>query len=388
MENKTRETTYMKKNTSSIICLIIALLIGAAGMFLAVKYGNFGGTTNTIINKSEKEVTVTDKGIADAVDKLYDATVIVKLGSDENPTGWGSGFVYSTDDKSAYIVTNYHVTSTNKKVYIEYSDGSKTEGEVLGGDEKIDISVIKVSKDSILAVAEIGESSQTRLGDTVFAVGTPISMSYKFTVTRGILSGKDRLVQMNNSSNSSIFGTQNSDSWYISLLQIDASINSGNSGGPLANSNGQVIGITNSKLSSSYSSSASIENIGFAIPIEDAKVYIDAFISGEDVKRPKLGVQMLDLSERWSLYQEGITLNTELKNGVVIVKVQEKSPADKAGLKRGDIVTAIDGVEVSDSLSLKYALYKHSVGETITITYEREGKMQTSKIELTVASED
>lgn len=388
-ETKIKKAKIVKaeKNKVNLVVPLITLFIGAACMYLLIYYVLPLDTSSTVINKLEKEVTVTDQGIADAVDKLYDATVIVKLGSQENPTGSGSGFVYKTDDKYGYIITNYHVTENNKTVFIEYTDGSTTEGEVLNGDEKIDVSVIRVPKDTVLEVAKIGKSHETKLGDTVFAIGTPVSMSYKFTVTRGILSGKDRLVEMSNGT-TNIFGQTTGDNWYISLLQIDASINAGNSGGPLANSNGEVIGITNSKLSGSYSSaSASIENIGFAIPIEDALVFVDAFINGESVKRPLLGVSMIDLTDRWSLYQRGITLNTELTSGTVVIEVQKDSPAAKAGLKRGDIITEINGTKVDSSKTLQYALYKQKVGDTIKITYEREGKMQTTETTLDVAKE-
>lgn len=388
-KNKNVKKAKVKNNNKvNLVLPIVTMFIGAACMYLLIYYVLPLNTSSTVINKLEKEVTVTDQGIADAVEKLYDATVIVKIGSNDNPSGSGSGFVYKTDDKYAYIITNYHVTEDNKEVYIEYTDGSTTEGDVLNGDEMIDVSVVRVPKDTILAVAKIGKSIDTKLGDTVFAIGTPLSMNYKFTVTRGILSGKDRLVAMSSSS-SSIFSQSTKDTWYISLLQIDASINSGNSGGPLANANGEVIGITNSKLSSSYSSSnASIENIGFAIPIEDALVYADAFISGEIVKRPLLGISMLDLSDRWSLYQKGITLNTELTSGTVVIEVQKNSPADKAGLKRGDIVTELNGVKIEDSKSLQYTLYKQKIGDTITVTYERNGKTETANITLNVAREE
>ena len=389
MEEKTKKAKVVKteKNKVNLVLPVITLFIGAACMYLLIYYVLPLNASSTVINKLEKEVTVTDQGIADAVDKLYDATVIVKLGSQENPTGSGSGFVYKTDDKYGYIVTNYHVTENNKTVFIEYTDGSTTEGEVLNGDEKIDVSLIRVPKDTILAVAKIGKSHETKLGDTVFAIGTPVSMSYKFTVTRGILSGKDRLVEMSNGT-TNIFGQTTGDTWYISLLQIDASINSGNSGGPLANANGEVIGITNSKLSSSYSNaSATIENIGFAIPIEDALVYVDAFISGKTVERPLLGVSMIDLSDRWSLYQKGITLNTELTTGAVVIEVQKGSPADKAGLKRGDIIIGLNDAKVEDSKTLQYSLYKQKVGDTIKVTYEREGKKETTDVTLNVARE-
>ena len=219
---------------------------------------------------TEKEVTVTDKGISDAVSKLYDASVIVEVGTSEDKlSGWGSGFVYKTDDKYGYIFTNHHVVDGAKSIKIVLSNETEVTGELVGSDEYADVAVVKIPKDKVIAVAEIGKSEDVLVGDTIFAIGTPVSLEYSFTVTRGILSGKNRMVEMSSSAKKSYYG-QSGDSWYMNLLQIDASINSGNSGGPLANSNGEVIGITNSKLSSSSLSGASIENMGFAIPIEDA----------------------------------------------------------------------------------------------------------------------
>ena len=373
------ETT--NKGTKVVVVSIIigvVVVLAIAGVITLGCLGVFK-TENVNITKTEKEVTVTDEGIADAVDKIYDAVVIVEVGSSKDSiNGWGSGVVYDKDDKYAYILTNHHVVDDGKYVLVEYTDESQVEAEIVGSDEIQDIAVLKVPVDSILAVAEVGSSNDLDLGDTVFTVGTPVGLSYKFTVTRGILSGKDRLCQMS-SSNSSYYGylTQ-ANTWYMSLLQIDATINSGNSGGPLANSNGQIVGITNSKLSSSYST-VSIENMGFAIPIEDAMNVASQIRKDGKVTRPFFGVSVSDLSNASRLE---LNVDSSLKQGAMITSVENDSTAADAGLKKGDVILKIGDDVVKNYKYFRYYLYRHSVGEKVTITYNREGKAKTVDVTL------
>lgn len=366
------------RDNSVIIGIIAALFVGAALMYILIYFVFPKEEGSTVINKSEKEVTVTDEGIADAVEKLYDAVVVVEVYSNDTQIASGTGFVYKTDDKKAYILTNNHVVSadnTNTPPKVMFTNGKEVEAKIEGADEYSDLAVLSVNKDDIISVAEIGDSESMRLGDTVFTVGAPLDTEYYWTVTRGVMSGKDRMVEVS---------TKNSNvsDCVMRVLQTDASINSGNSGGPLANSNGQVIGITNMKLVSS-----GVEGIGFAIPIEDAIEFADKIISGETIKRPLLGVSMINLNERIALYKEGITLNTELQDGVVVVQIQKSSPAASAGLKRGDIIIAIDDVEVKSAATLKYNLYKHKLGDKVTLKYERNGKIETATVKLSVANE-
>ena len=331
-----------------------------------------------VITTENRDVTITDTGIAESVDKLYNATVIVKIytQTSQSVAGWGSGVVYDKDDSKAYILTNNHVVESASKVEIEFTDGSTTEGKVVGSDTISDIAVVSVPVDKIIQVGNIGKSTDIRLGDTVFAVGTPISLNYKFTVTRGILSGKDRMVEMSNSSQS-IF-QRNTDSWYMRLLQIDASINSGNSGGPLANANGEVIGITNSKLSSSYGS-ASIENMGFAIPIEDALNVASQLRNNGKVTRPFLGLSMTTIEQA---NRGGLNIDSSVKSGAVIVEVQKDSASDKAGLKKGDVITKFGDYDIKDYQYLKYYLYRYNVGDEVKVTYIRDGKEKTTTMTL------
>ena len=374
-----------KKSNKGLQVLIIILVIALGITIMAdllINYVPLKDIFSSTVNyKTEKEVTVTDKGIADAVEKLYDATVIVEVGKNNKLSGWGSGVVYQKDDKYGYILTNHHVVDGMEDIMIEFSDGSTEEAELIGSDEYADIAVLKVPVKAIKAVAEIGKSEDVRVGDTVFAVGTPVSLEYSFTVTRGILSGKNRMVEMTSSKGNAtnFFGQSASESWYMSLLQIDASINSGNSGGPLANANGEVIGINNSKLSSSYSQT-SIENMGFSIPIEDALSVAQKLIDNKGkIKRPVLGVSMTNV-ESASYYE--IKLADSIKEGAVVVDVSKDSVADAAGLKKGDVITKLDDKEISDYEYLKYYLYRYNVGDKVKITYIRNGKENTTTVTL------
>lgn len=364
-----------KFNLMPIFCLLSALL-GAGVMFLLVHYAYPKGTSNTVINKSEKEVTVTDAGIGDAVEKLYDAVVVVKVFQNNQLMASGTGFVYKSNNGKAYILTNNHVVAATGKasVKVMFTNGKDVEAKVEGADEYSDLAVLSIDANEVISVAEIGSTESLRLGDTVFTVGAPLDTEYYWTVTRGVLSGKDRMVEVSLTQN-------NSSDYVMKVLQTDASINSGNSGGPLANANGQVIGITNMKLVSN-----GVEGIGFAIPIEEAVEYAEIIISGKTLERPKLGVHMINLSERMALYQQGITLNTELTEGVVVVKIESGTPAADSKLKRGDIIIGIDDEEIKNVATLRYKLYHHNVGDTITLKVEREGKVQSIKVKLNVAS--
>lgn len=347
--------------------LLIALCLIAIGA--AITYGimsKFPGTT--IVNKSEKEVTVTDNGIADAVEKVYDAVVVVETFKGDTLYATGTGFIYKNDNNTYYVVTNYHVVSSGSKIKVIITSGDEIETTVVGGDQYADIAVLSFKSNKDLTVAEIGSSTDARVGDTVFTVGAPISSTtYSWTVTRGILSGKDRMVSVSLSNS----GTAD---YEMKVLQTDAAINSGNSGGPLCNANGQVIGITNMKLISS-----GIEGMGFAIPIEDAIDYADKLINGDDTSRPYLGIAMADISQAsYANYYYGITIPSNVTDGAIILSVEDGSSAAKAGLKKGDIITAIDDTKVSTVADLKYQLYKHSVGDKVTLTYLRDGSEKTT----------
>ena len=357
----------MTKKTKSIILILLAFFLGAGAMYMLVNYSP--AAVQTIVNKSEKEVTVTDTGIADAVEKLYDAVVVVGSYKNGVLSSSGTGFVYEEDDKYAYILTNSHVIDNATSIKVKFTNDNIENVELVGNDSYSDIAVLKVAKDKVLKIAEIGTNENLRVGDTVFAIGAPLDNEYSWTVTRGILSGKDRLVDV------SVSNTASAD-WVMSVIQTDAAINSGNSGGPLANSNGEVIGVTNMKLVSD-----GVEGMGFAIPIEDAINYAKQLRENGKIERPFIGISMLDSSDTFNLARYRITLDTSLE-GAVVIETQKGSPADDAKLQMGDVITKIEDYEVTSVARLKYYLYKYAPGDKVKITYVRNGKTETVTIKL------
>lgn len=335
---------------SSVITFVICLVL--FGLFYNYYLKN---SAVERVEKVKKEVTVVDNGIADAVDKVIDSVVVVENYRNGRLYGTGTGFVYQTDNNYGYILTNQHVISNSTAVKVIFTNNKEIEATLIGSDEFSDIAVLRVSKKDVISVAEIGSATNLRVGDTTFTVGAPIdAKTYSWTVTRGIISGKNRKVESSN--------------YIMEVLQTDAAINNGNSGGPLCNSNGQVIGITNMKLSST-----AIEGMGFAIPIDTAVKYADKFIKGEDIDRPYMGVSVTDsTSYGWFT----------VKTGVYVQTVENNSPASKAGLMAGDKILEVAGVEVSDTTHFKYELYKHKIGEVIEVKYERNGVSQKTKVTL------
>ena len=316
---------------------------------------------NLVIETTKREVTVTDTGISEAVSKIYDAVVVVESYSDGRLYGTGTGFIYKTDDDYGYILTNHHVIENCDEIRVVFTNDEKVEVEIVGSDAYSDVALLSVDKDKVIAVAEIGSSEDLKVGDTSFAVGAPLdSSAYAWTVTRGIISGKDRSVEVTSKNGYS--------SQIMEVLQTDTAINNGNSGGPLCNSNGQVIGITNMKLASS-----SIEGMGFAIPIETAVEYAEKFINGEKISYPYIGVSIYNATS--SQYSNDII-------GVYVEFVEENSPADKGGIKKGDKILKVEDVEVSNVTYFKHELYKYEVGEKITITVERDGKEREIDVKL------
>ncbi len=351
--------TKNKNNIKNIIVILIAIFIGMGGMYALIYF--FPIITETTKTKLEKDVTITDTGIADAVEKVYDAVVVVNTYINNKPYASGTGFVFRTDGDTAYILTNNHVINNADTVTATFTDDTNVKTEIVGSDVYSDIAVLSVPKKNILTVAELGTSESIRLGDTVFAIGAPIDNAYSWSVTRGIVSGKDREVEVELTSGNT------STPMVVNTLQTDAAINSGNSGGPLANSNGEVVGITSIKLASE-----AIEGMGFAIPIENALDIAEQLINGEEVKRPYLGIGMLDVAEAYYTRDYyNLIKSANITSGVVITLVEDHSSAALAGLKEEDIITKVDGKDISSSAYLRYYLYKHKAGDTMTLTIIR-----------------
>ena len=363
-----------------LVVVLIGFGIGGGFTYYLVK-DKLDVTPTIIQNKSNttgvvkcaSDVTIDETGISVSVGKIYDATVTLQNYQRESLAATGSGFIYKKDDKHAYVLTNYHVIENSDKVIVTLSNDDQVEGKVLGGDAYLDLAVVRISSDNVKQVATIGNSENSKVGDTIFTVGSPVGYEYRGSVTKGTLSGKNRMVTVSVNSSSD---------WVMNVLQIDAAINPGNSGGPLLNINGEVIGINSLKLVKDE-----VEGMGFAIPIEYAMKYIDNLESGKEIERPLIGINMLNVTDTYRLRQYNITIDKEIEEGVVVVGVVSDSAAEKAGLEKGDIIISIEGQKVADSANLKYVLYQYEVGDNVTITYIRNGKEENTKIKLS-KSED
>lgn len=357
----------MKNKLGYILAIIISLFVGAITTLLLVYY--IPAKEKPVVIKTVYEQSVINESntIAPAVDMVYDAVVIVSNYT-RSLNGFGTGFVYKTDDNYGYILTNNHVVSGAKTIKVTNTQNVTLEATLLGSDEYADLAVLRVDKSFVLKVATLGDSTSLRIGDSVFAIGTPISMSYANSVTKGIVSGINRTVNVTLSDGSEFM---------MEVLQTNAAINPGNSGGPLVNMEGQVVGINTLKLVEDE-----IEGMGFAIPIEMATSVLERLENGKKIERPLLGVTLIDASSSYALYRNQIYLDKSYDSGVAIVSVDARSTAAKVGLQPKDVILKINGTEIKNYVHFKYILYKYSIGDTVEITYERDGQLKTVKATL------
>lgn len=271
----------------------------------------------------------------------------------------GSGFIISPD---GYIVTNHHVIESSNSITVALYDGQTHEAKVVGYDESNDIAVLKVEASGLTPVV-LGDSDQMNIGDDVLAIGNPLG-ELTFSLTAGKISAKDREITFSN-------GVM------MNLLQTDCAINSGNSGGALFNLYGEVIGVTNAKYSGSSQGSASIDNIGFAIPLNSVRGIIESIIEKGYVSKPYIGVTVTDTPQEYQFYG--------LPQGATVRSVEQDSPAAKAALQPGDIITAIDGKDLIGSRDLVRYLRSCHVGQTLKLKVYRKGERM--ELSLSVAEQ-
>lgn len=262
----------------------------------------------------------------------------------------GSGFIISTD---GHILTNYHVIDDADSITVSLFDGTTYDAALVGYDESNDIAVLKVDAENLPPVIW-GDSDNLNVGDQVLAIGNPLG-ELTFSLTSGLVSAMDRQVTL-------------SSTVTMNLIQTDCAINSGNSGGALFNLYGEVIGVTNAKYSSSSSSEASIDNIGFAIPVNSIRAIVESIIEKGYIASPYIGVSVLDVSEEMQLYG--------IPSGIAVQAVSEGSPAAEAGLQVGDVITAINDT-VMDSNSLVDFVGSAAIGDALTLAIYRQGKTMT-----------
>lgn len=387
---------FYKKGVTFLIIILIGFLSGALGSFVTLQLYQkqvsqaANNTTNTVTQTSYKNENATTQ----AVNKVKDAVVSVitysanrqnsVFGNDETDTDTdsqqvaseGSGVIYKKNGKDAYLVTNTHVINGASKVDIRLADGTKVPGEIVGSDTFSDIAVVKISSEKVTTVAEFGDSSKLNVGETAIAIGSPLGSEYANTVTQGIISSLNRNVSLK---------SQDGQAISTKAIQTDTAINPGNSGGPLINIQGQVIGITSSKIASN--GGTSVEGLGFAIPSNDAQNIIKQLESDGKVTRPALGIQMVNLANIGANDLRKLNIPSSVTSGVVVKSVQSNMPAS-GHLEKYDVITKVDDKEISSSTDLQSALYNHSIGDTIKITYYRNGKEETTTVKLDKSTSD
>ena len=388
----------MKKNLKKwgqlLLVILISFFSGILGTFTTLQLSqkhNSGTTTTTTVSKAAVK---NENSTTQAVDKVKDAVVSVityssnsqnsLITSDETDTDTnaeqvfseGSGVIYKKEGDTAYIVTNTHVINGAKKVDIRLADGTKVPGDIVGSDTYSDIAVVKITADKVTTVAEFGDSNQLTVGETAIAIGSPLGSEYANTVTQGIVSSLNRNVSLKSEDGQAIS---------TNAIQTDTAINPGNSGGPLINIQGQVIGITSSKIASN--GGTSVEGLGFAIPANDVINIIKQLEKDGKVTRPALGIHMVNLSNLNTTDLQKLKLPGNVTSGVAVRSVQKNMPAN-GHLQQYDVITKIDDKAISSTTELQSALYSHSIGDEMTVTYYRNGKEETTKIKLDKSTSD
>ncbi|MGO2953969.1 MAG: S1C family serine protease [Leuconostoc mesenteroides] len=370
--------------TKMLLTGVIAGVVGGG----AILYGQQGvqllqnqnqnqkvSTTATSTKTIAKNATATS-----AYNKVSDAVVSVlnftksSQGSYQESSE-GSGVIYKKTDGSAFIVTNNHVITGAAKIQVMLHSGKKVTATLVGKDAMTDLAVLKIDGTDVTTTAQFGDSSKITVGENVLAIGSPLGSEYASSVTQGIISAKKRLVEATSENGQNYGGS--------TVIQTDAAINPGNSGGPLINFAGQVIGINSMKLSTS-SSGTSVEGMGFAIPSDQVVDIVNKLVKYGKVTRPAIGISLINLSEVTASEQKStLKIPDSVTGGVVVMSLTNNGPADKAGLKKYDVIVGINGKKVSSQADLREELYKHSLGDTITLTYYHQDTKQTVKVELT-----
>ena len=386
-------SNLLKKIGNIALIFVVGFLGGILGTFLTLQTSH-SSTSNTeskqVHSTTVKTAYKNTTSTSEAVDKVKNAVVSVITYSDSSNQGLfekeensdsqisseGSGVIYKKEGKYAYLVTNTHVINGAKKVDILLADGNKVPGEVVGSDVYSDIAVVRISADKAKAVAEFGDSNQLTVGETAIAIGSPLGTDYANSVTQGIISSQGRNVNLK---------ADNGQNISTRALQTDAAINPGNSGGPLINIQGQVIGITSSKISNN--GQTSVEGMGFAIPANDVVNIIKQLEEKGKVVRPAPGIQMMDLSNLSTSDLSQLKLPEKISGGVLVRSTLENMPASDK-LQRYDVITKIDDTDIESTADLQSALYSHQINDTIKVTFYRDGKQQTTSIKSTKSTED
>lgn len=335
----------MKKSVLFLAVLPMVILTGCSN--------NYSGYADPTVDMSVREVS-TNNNISEFLNQARSAVVGISV-STNSGYSIGSGVSIAPN---GYLLTNFHVVEGAKGITLYYADKTKGSAEFIWGDPSIDLAVLKSSRD--IPYLATSFEDELAIGDEVYALGTPLTLQFKHTVTKGIISALDRTLES---------GSSYGSSFLQSLIQHDASINPGNSGGALINSSGKLIGINTLKATEG-------EGIGFAIPIEIGSLIVDQLSKDSNYSVPYLGVFGFD-ADIAQVYDESIE-----DRGVYVVS--SVGPAKEVGIQKGDVITEVDGEQIRNILDLRLVLFSHKVGDVISLRYERDGLQ--NDVELTLES--
>ena len=360
---KTKKKRGFNKTIAAVIvCTLCSGFIGSGVTYLALK-DNLKETKTINVNPSKFDTKSEALSATEAYNKVAPAAVVVSTKSvtqgyfmqTQEVEGIGSGFIINQE---GYILTNYHVVKGAQEISVTLSNDVTTTAQIVNYDENQDVAMIKITDESVKipATVELGDSDSLQPGEEVIAIGTPLSTELSSTVTKGIISATSRSVAVQSGVT-------------MNLIQTDAAINAGNSGGPLVNTKGEVVGINSSKISGE-----AVEGIGFSIPINDIKDKI------ESLSKPILN---LGISVR--TIDEALSKQLNMEQGLYVVEVTEFSSAEKAGLKAGDIIVKADGNRITTFDEFKAVKNGKEEGDEISLEVIRNGESKTINVKLTAS---
>ncbi len=354
----------------AVLCLAVGISIGIlafsgrSGQISQIEPTASPSATATPNNGQSTAPNTGSSNLADVIDSVMPSVVSItttqyaQRAGTEVASGYGSGFVYSAD---GLIATNNHVVEGAGRIYVTLNgDEQQYEAEVVATDSYSDLAILKIDKTGLTPV-KFGSSSSLRLGDTVFVIGSPYNGLFANSVSSGIVSGLNREMVLNSATQT--------------FIQTDAAVNPGNSGGPMFNANGELVGIITRKsmLSTVTGETTSIEGIGFAIPSDVASPVLEQLAQGQQVPRSGIGIMGSSLTE-----QGKQAYNVE--NGIYVASVSKGGPAEKAGLEVGDIITKLDGQAIGSMDEMIQLMESKNIGDTITLTYVRDGQENTATV--------
>ncbi|WP_416325271.1 S1C family serine protease [[Eubacterium] hominis] len=361
----------MKKTLSFFVVMLIGwnLVISIQLYRVSNEKDTSIPTTTDQGNVSQARVEISSN-VSDLVEKSENKVVTVTATLRNRTISSGSGAIYRVDGKDVYIITNNHVVADGDGAIVTFASGEEVTAEIKGLDEVMDLALLKVSVDFDAQAFTMGDSSLVKKGEYVIAMGSPLGIEYQGSVSGGLISGVDRHMEVDTDNN----GVADFD---VNVLQTDAAINPGNSGGPLINMAGELIGINSMKISAE-----DVEGFGFALPINEVLPVISQLEKDGKVTRPILGISVQEINQLNSFERSYFDINTDVKAGLYIMKVNAKSPASKAGIKNGDVLVKFDGKECTDFKTFRTILYTKKIGDKVTLTINRDGEEKNIEVTL------